>query len=157
MSLAVIFDSNLLFSQHISKTIKISYSNSNRHSLNKNLKKLLWVFGTLKYYLLQYSVAHYLTAADRTRIDRVQISCLRFMYGLRGPEYVSYVLERAGLLRMEIRHRIHKIGFFHKVVLKASPPYLYNKITFRTNVHNFNLRHNKNSLTIPKINYYRCR
>lgn len=38
---------------------------------------------------------------------------------------------------------------FHKIVTDKQPPYLYNKITFRTDVHNLNLRH-KRLLTMPQ-------
>ena len=43
------------------------------------------------------------------------------------------------------------VCFFYKIIKYKTPPYLYNKIRHRTDVHNINIR-NRNSLTIPAHN-----
>ena len=79
-------------------------------------------------------------SVDIKRIQRVQNSCLRFIYGIRKYDRVSYKLKEIGWLSMVNRRRLQCAIFYHKIVVTRKPPYLYNKITFRSDVHNLNTR-----------------
>jgi len=156
-NLGVWFDSDLRFKKHISSSLQKSYSAlkmlySNRHLLNTHLKKFLCdslVLSNLNYGDTLY---HYcIDAADRSRIQRLQNSCLRFIYGLRKRDRISQTLQWAGWLDMSQRRFLHTACFYHRVLFSRTPPYLHNKIRYRTDVHNLNLRH-RHTLTIPKHN-----
>lgn len=78
-----------------------------------------------------------LTAA---RIQKIQNACLRFIYGIKKYEHISHKLFDAGWLTMQHRRILQSQCLFHQILLTKKPPYLYNKITFRTDVHNISTR-----------------
>jgi len=153
-NLGVYFDSDLRFKVHVTKCLQHGYSTlkllfSNRHLLNQNLKKILCdslVLSRLNYCDAVYH--HCLDSVDSRRIQVLQNSCLRFTYGFRRREHVTPFLLRSGWLCMRDRRLLHVTTFYHKILTEKTPPYLYDKITFRTDVHNINIRH-KHVLTIP--------
>lgn len=89
-----------------------------------------------------------LDSSDIKRIQKTQNSCLRLIYGIKRPQRISHKLKEAGWLSMYNRRKHHMVCFFYKILKYKTPEYLYRKITFRTDVHNLNLRR-KNMLTIP--------
>lgn len=87
-------------------------------------------------------------ASDRRRIQVVQNSCLRLIYGIRRRQHISHKLVDAGWLNMSNRRTLHAACVCHKIILYKEPRYLYRKITFRNDVHNLNIRF-KGRLTPP--------
>ena len=81
-----------------------------------------------------------LDRVTENRVQRVQNSCIRLVFGLRRRDHVSSSIVRAGWLNMANRRRYHTLSFFHKLLALKTPAYLYNKITFRSDVHNVNIR-----------------
>lgn len=77
---------------------------------------------------------------DKLRIQRVQNSCLRLIFGIRKYERVSYRLRDLNWLNMENRRLLHAAVFYHKIIVNKQPQYLANKIKYRTDVHALNLR-----------------
>lgn len=77
---------------------------------------------------------------DKQRVQRLQNSCLRFCYGIRKYQHISHKLDEIKWLNMQKRFLLKAAVLFHKIILYKQPPYLYNKIRFRTDVHNLNLR-----------------
>lgn len=90
-----------------------------------------------------------LDAADVYRIQKVQNSCLRLMYNIRRRDHITPYLKRSGWLNMSNRFSLRMCCFYYKILKFKSPPYLYNRIRFRTDVHHLNLRR-RNILTIPR-------
>lgn len=86
---------------------------------------------------------------DRSRIQKVQNSCLRLVYGVRRRHHISPYLLESGWLSMFNRSKLHSILFYLKIIEFKTPPYLYQKIRFRTDVHNLNLRR-RIVLTVPQ-------
>lgn len=76
----------------------------------------------------------------KLKIEKVQKNCLRFIYGIRKFDPVSHKLKDAKWLSMENRRKLHSLVLFHNIIYKNCPPYLTDKINFRTDVHNLNLR-----------------
>lgn len=74
--------------------------------------------------------------------------CLRLIFGISKRDHISHTLPTAGLLNISSRRQLH---FYcsHKLLLFKYPPYLFKNISFRTDVHNINIR-NKGAATIPK-------
>lgn len=89
-------------------------------------------------------------AADQMRIQRLQNSCLRFCYGIRKFQHISHKLFDIKWLRMQYRFRLRAVVFYHKLVTTKQPPYLYRRITFRTDIHNLNVRR-KNMIYPPSF------
>ncbi|VEN38354.1 unnamed protein product [Callosobruchus maculatus] len=145
-NLGLILDSDLRFSKHIDKCISRSYGRLKllypyRHIFSTKLKILLCDILVLS--LFNYCDVIYgpcLTKNDINRVQKVQKSCLRYVFGVRRYDPVSYKLPEAGWLDMRERRELHAAVLFHKIILYKTPPYLYNKITFRTDIHNINLR-----------------
>lgn len=154
-NLGIIFDSDLRFKAHITKLIQRSYSvlkllYSNRHILNKFLRRMLCDSLVLSHFNFCDVLYHScIDSADGDRIQRVQNSCLRFICGLRRRDRISCMVVRMGWMNMSARRRFHSACFYYRVIITCTPPYLYNKIKFRTDVHTLNLRH-KSTITVPK-------
>lgn len=88
-------------------------------------------------------------STEARRIQKVQNSCLRLIFGIKRRQRISYKLKTVGWLNMYNRRRLHLACFFHKILKYKSPPYLLNKLTFRNDVHNINIRR-KDILTVPQ-------
>ena len=154
-NLGVAFDSSLRFRGHVGFLLRKAYSTlkmlyCSRHMLNQKLKIQLCdslVLSTFNYCDQLYGPC--LDGVERARIQRAQNACLRFIYGIRRGSRISHTLKWAGWLSMAQRRLLHSACLYHSVICNKTPAYLYNKIRFRTDVHNINVRH-KNTITIPK-------
>ena len=71
----------------------------------------------------------------------MQNSCLRYIFGIRKFEHVSHKLEEVGWLNMYARRELTSLCLFHKIIVQRCPRYLFQLITFRSDVHNINVRH----------------
>lgn len=152
--LGVTLDVSLRFRTHCSNLIKSAYSKlkilyGSRHFLPLRVKKMLCETLVLsRFNYCDYLYDSCLDSIQRKRIQKVQNSVLRFMYGIRKYDRISHTLQWAGWLSMESRRRLHKMCFYWKIINYKCPPYLYNKISYRTDIHNINVRF-KHFLTPP--------
>lgn len=89
-----------------------------------------------------------LDVEDNMKLQRLQNSCLRFIYGIRKYAHISHKLKDAKWMNMKNRFHYHRATLYHSIVSNKKPAYLYNKIRFRTDVHNVNIRR-KNIITPP--------
>lgn len=154
-SLGIVIDRELRFSNHITFLLKKAYSKlkllfNYRHLFDRKTKTLLCESLVLSHFnYCDYVYGPCLTVADAGRVQRVQNSCLRYMYGIRKYERISYTLPLTGWLDMARRRQLHSTVFYYRIVVSCNPPYLYNKIKFRTDIHNINIRR-KDALSIPR-------
>lgn len=146
-NLGLYFDSSLRFKPHVNKCIKAAYANlkkifPHRHILTKSQKIQLTDSLVLSHFNFADVVyGPCLDTIDKIRIQRVQKSCLRFIYGIRRREPVSHKLREAKWLSMEDRRKLHAATLFHSIIIFNRPSYLTNKIRYRTDVHALNLRY----------------
>jgi len=153
-NLGVIIDKNLRFKDHVTRCIQRAYGNlkliySQRHSLTVEVKKLLCetlVLSQFNYADVVYGPC--LDAFDVYRIQKVQNSCLRLIFGIRKYDRISHTLAKIKWLNMSNRRTLHSLCLFHRILLSKKPPYLHRKISHRTDVHNVNIRF-KGLLTMP--------
>lgn len=153
-SLGLTLDPTLRFTKHISKCLQSAYCNlrlifQNRHILNTKIRTSLCnslVLSKVDYCDSVYGFC--LDYRDVTRIQKLQNACLRLIFGIRKYERISHKLKDVGWLNMTNRRILHSNCLYHKILITKTPPYLYNKIRFRTDVHNLNLRFRGN-ITIP--------
>lgn len=154
-NLGLYLDSDLRFRSHITNCIRKAYSSlkllyNNRDFLNTKLKTILCnslVLSQFNYCDIIYNPC--LDTSDRRRIQVLQNSCLRFIFGISRFQHISHKLIELKWLNMENRRVLHAACFYHKLLTCKSPPYLYNKITYRTDVHHINIR-NRLLLQIPR-------
>ena len=145
-NLGLIFDNTLRFSAHVSGCIqkafiRLKFLYHMRHFLSRNVKSLLCNSLVLSLFNHCDTVyANCLNAIDKRRIQSVQNSCLRLIYGVRKYQHISHKLAESNWLNMEERRELHQACFFHKIIFLKCPTYLYKRIIFRTHVHNLNVR-----------------
>lgn len=164
-NLGLLLDSDLRFKSHITSCIRKAYCNlkllyNNKDFLNTKLKTILCnslVLSQFNYCDIIYGFC--MDARDKSRIQVLQNRCLRFIFGIsRFQHSISYKLAELKWLNMENRRLLHAACFYHKLLNCQSPPYLYNKITYRTDVHHINIR-NRLLLQIPRhtsVHYKKC-
>lgn len=153
-SLGVIIDSDLRFENHIDKVLQKGYLSlkliyGNRQCLPQKTKIMLCE--TLVLSLFNYADSLYgpcLNSLYTRKIQKLQNSCLRLIYGIRKNQRISHKLCEVKWLNMQNRRIHHAACLFHALILNKSPSYLYRKIKFRTDVHNLNVRF-KGLLTPP--------
>lgn len=154
-NLGLMLSSDLKFEEHVSAKIKTAYCILRklypyRTYFSVQMKRMLCdslVLSHFNYCDVVYGSG--LNFVNRTRIQKVQNACVRFICGLRKFDQVSRKLCELQWLNMDNRRKLSMRILFYKILKRQSPPYLYEKITFRTDVHNVNVR-NRNSLHIPR-------
>lgn len=102
--------------------------------------------------LLNYCIVIYFPCLDKLtqiRIQKIQNSCCRFVYGLKKYDHVSSKLNLLGWLKINNAFKYHLSVFVHNILLTNSPPYLRDKFSFRHNIYGNNLRY-ANKLSLPK-------
>lgn len=154
-SLGLFLDSGLRFREHVSVCLRRAYYAlkllfAHRHSLETNTKLMLCdslVLSQLNFCDVVYGPC--LDCASARRIQVLQNSCLRFAYGVRRRQHISSKLLESGWLNMYHRRILHMLCFYFKIIQTRTPPYLHERLTYRTDVHNLNIRR-RTLLTIPK-------
>lgn len=86
--------------------------------------------------------------SEARRIQRLQNSCLRLIYGIRKYDRISHTLKLNNWLNMHNRRYLHTATLFFGLIKTKTPAYLGDRLTFRTDVHNLNVRF-KGALTPP--------
>ena len=153
-NLGLHMDSNLRFNEHVTKTIRKSYSNLKllygcSNLIDKRTKGMLCNSLVLSHFNFADIVYHpCLTKQDQARIQRVQNACIRFIFGCKRYESVSNKIVECNWLTMYQRRILHTCCFHHKLLRTKIPRYLFDKIITRGSVHNLNTR-NRSLLTPP--------
>uniref|UniRef100_A0A1Y1M6V6 Reverse transcriptase domain-containing protein n=1 Tax=Photinus pyralis TaxID=7054 RepID=A0A1Y1M6V6_PHOPY len=154
-NLGVILDTSLRFRPHVTMCIQRAFLNlrllfPHKFYLSTSIKLMLCNSLVLSHFAHCSPVYSSCITHDTTHsIQRVQNSCLRFVYGISKYDHITHKLKDANWLSMTSRRHLQNAVLFHKIISDKRPPYLYNKIRFRTDIHNLNLRH-RGLLTIPQ-------
>jgi len=154
-NLGVVLDTDLRFRNHVSGLLQKAYSSLksiylHRHYLSTSVRKRLCdalVLSHLNHCDVVYGPG--IDSTDALRIQRLQSSCLRFIFGIPRRQRISHTLRLVRWLNMVDRRFLHISCFIHKVVIFKTPPYLSRRISYRTDVHNLNLRH-RGLISIPR-------
>uniref|UniRef100_A0A1Y1M3U5 Reverse transcriptase domain-containing protein n=1 Tax=Photinus pyralis TaxID=7054 RepID=A0A1Y1M3U5_PHOPY len=156
-NLGVTFDYQLRFKKHISELLRRAYCNlkliySNRQYLNRNIRAILCEALVLSHFNHCDTVyGPCLDVSDMKRIQRMQNSCLRLIFGVRKHDHISNKLVEVKWLNMANRRLLHAATLYHRIITTKVPPYLYSRIAFSGDAHNVNIR-SKNVLRPPR--YY---
>ena len=123
---------------------------ANRTCLTRNIK--IRLCDTLILSIFNYCDIVYgpcLDAHTSMRIQKVQNSCVRFVFGLQCRDHTTPFIKDIKWLKMLNRRNLHLACFTHKVLVTSCPNYLSSKLLPRTYIHNKNLRYT-NQLTTPQ-------
>lgn len=153
-NLGLVMDSGLRFKDHVNYKLRQGYSTikliySHRQYLERGVRAMLC--DSLVLSLFNFCDSVYgpcLDDRDKRRIQKIQNSCLRLIFGIRRRQRISHKLVDLKWLNMFNRRRLHTVCFFYKLLKYRTPPYLTNKVVYRTDVHNLNIRR-KSLITIP--------
>lgn len=146
-NLGVIFDCRLRFEEYVSLLVKKAYLAlkllyRNIKLIKFNLRKELTE--TLVLPILNYGITLYypcLNSINQSRVQKIQNSCCRFVYGLRKYDRVSAKINQLGWLKTENTFKYHMAVIIKRILASSSPPYLRERIIFRNDLHNVNIRH----------------
>nr|CAH7730879.1 unnamed protein product [Callosobruchus chinensis] len=153
-NLGVELDTSLRFSNHINKIINKAFGclkliYSYRKVLNEDLKKLLCdalVLSQFNYCDVLYNSC--LNNRDSSRIQILQNSCVRLICGIPRRQHLSHKYVELNWMNMSQRRILHCLVLYHKIMQNMKPGYLYEKVVFRSDVHDVNVR-NKNLISPP--------
>jgi hypothetical protein len=154
-NLGLVVDTDLRFSEHVNVCIRRAFANlkiiySQKEILNESLRKMLCDSIVLSHFnFADVIYGPCLLSVDAYRIQLIQNCCVRLIGGIRGRERgVSAKLREIKWLRMNERRVLHSLVLFNKIIIMKRPNYLHEKIKFRHDIHNLDIRH-KNDITIP--------
>ena len=159
--LGLLMESNLKFRRHVSQTLQASYAKLKtifplRHLLDVKTKTTLC--DTLILSKFNYGDVIYnscILRVDEGRIQRVQNSCLRYIFGIRKFDRISYKLREVGWLNMRARRVFHFGCFMYKIIAAREPEYLASRIEFRTDVRHLNLRFRGLTLPVHRTEHFK--
>uniref|UniRef100_A0A1Y1M988 Reverse transcriptase domain-containing protein n=1 Tax=Photinus pyralis TaxID=7054 RepID=A0A1Y1M988_PHOPY len=139
-NLGLWMDYDLRFKQHITAISRRAFGNlklifNHRQSLSYHLKVLLCeslVLSNFNYCDSVYGPC--LDRSDTDRIQKIQNSCLRLIFGVKKYERISHKIKEVGWLNMGNRRYLHSATLFHSIITNCTPRYLYEKIQFSSNI-----------------------
>lgn len=145
-NLGILIDEGLTFNEHVNKCVQRAYSSlriiyTNRAFVNHSAKVRLCESLVLS--MFNYGDALYapfLSYALKRKIQKVQNTCIRLIFGLKRRDHVSCKLPVLKWLNMQGRRMLHAVGFYHKLLTLHKPAYLVKKLSFRGDVHSVNVR-----------------
>lgn len=154
-NLGVTMDTCLRFRQHIANCTKkaclgLKLLYPHRACLDQSVKALLCeglVLSQFSYCSAMYGP--FLDEATSRRIQRVQNSCIRLIFGIRKYDHISDKFSVLKWLNMANRRKLYSASLFHKIICRKKPTYLYNRINFRKDVHERKLRNLEHIITPP--------
>ena len=153
-NLGVIFDETLSFSKHVTKIISNAIGRLKQAYRHKNFLTQEVRLIIIEYYVLakiNYCdiLFQNLTVELKNKLAKFQNWCVKFVFGLRKYDHVSYYYEKHKILRMEERRKLHTLTQVHKLKKGIGPVYLLNKLKSRKDIHDYNTRR-KNDFEISQ-------
>ena len=152
-NLGVIFDDTLSWTSHINSLVSKSYYKLRNFRNQKN-----FLSPAVKLKLCDSLILSNFTYCDilfgnlsanlQQKVQRVQNSCLRFIYGVRIREHISPYLLKSTWLNMSNRRMLHCLCFVHQILHDDAPPYFQDYLTTSEFSHAYHTR-NRNLIIPP--------
>ena len=145
----VIFDENFTWKNHVNKAISTAYFKLRQVYRHKNFLSEDSKITICESYVLchfNYCDSVFFNIAEflKTKIQKVQNTCFRFIFGLRKYDHVSSCLVKLKTLNMYERRLLHGLSLMNRINLKMAPSYLLDRITRHEDLHNYNTRNRRN-------------
>lgn len=152
-NLGMILDSHLNWEKHIAQLcqrayFKLKHLHIYKHVLNAPVKLKLVNALILSIFSYCDIVYHGLNRQLVQKIQKVQNSCIRYVYHINKRSHISPILLEHFLLNMEQSRILHILTFIHSVLIHRKPIYILEKITFLKSHHQYTVRDNW-ALDIP--------
>ena len=155
-NLGVIFDENMCWSSHINSMVSKAYGRLKQAYKFRKFLSLESRFNLVETYIL--SLFNYgdvlfqnITGILSNKIQRVQNSCMRFVFGLRKYDHISHCYEQNKTLNMENRRKLHALVLMHKIRIGEAPEYLSEKIVRHLDLHDYNTR-GRDNIAVQRVN-----
>ena len=146
----------MLWINHINSSVTTAYGRLKQAYKFRNFLSQESRFNIIETYIL--SLFNYgdvlfqnISARLSNKIQRVQNSCMRFVFGLRKYDHISSCYEKNKTLNMENRRNLHGLVLMHKISIGEAPEYLSEKLTRHSNLHDYNTR-GRDNIAIPRVN-----
>ena len=155
-NLGVLFDERMTWEKHINKTVakafgKLKCAYRAKNFLNKKSKATIveyYVLSQLNYCSILFQN---LTQKLQDKIQKLQNSCTRFIFGLKKYDHISEHFKQLKVLNMDNRRSLQALTLMHKIVSKKAPSYLCNKLVYRRGFHQHNTR-GRSKIHVPRFN-----
>ena len=153
-NLGIIFDETLSWDKHINKCIGKAYGKLKQTYRFKNFLSNEAKLNIAEIYILSqfnYCDSLFFNCSQllKSKIQKVQNSCLRFCLNLRKFDHISQHRIKLGLLNMDQRRILHGTTLINKIVKGLAPSYLCDRIKHHSDFHNHNTR-NREALVLNK-------
>ena len=155
-NLGVIFDENMSWTDHLNTSICKAYGRLKQAYKFRKFLSLESRFTLIETYIL--SLFNYgdplflnISAKLSNKIQRVQNSCMRFVFGLRKYDHISPAFGKNKTLNMENRRKMHALILMHKITIGEAPEYLSEKIVRHADLHDYNTRGREN-IAVQRVN-----
>ena len=153
-NLGVIFDQRMSWDSHVKNVICRAYY---RLKLSYRYSRFLTVDSKIRvvesYILALFNfgspVLQNLSGKTAAKIQKVQNSCVRYIYNLRKFDHLSPYFKKTKMLNMEERRDIQSLTIVHNILNERAPSYLTDKIQFNHNIHIHNTRF-VDSIRVPR-------
>ena len=155
-TLGVELDSSLSLSDHVTHNIQKAFGRLRGMYRFKDLlpePTKLRIIQTIVLPVFYYCYPAYgnsISKGDKDRIQRLQNSAVRFVYGLKRRDHVTPYREASNLPLMETICSRLTCCMIHKVLKKREPQYLSEKLQYREEVAQRGTRHGMN-LHFPRV------
>ena len=155
-NLGVIFDENMFWINHINAMVTKAYGRLKQAYRSRNFLSEASRFKIIETYILSlfnYGDVLFFNITERlaNKIQRVQNSCMRFVFGLRKYDHISSCFLKNKTLNMENRRKLHALTLMHKISTGLAPDYLSEKLTRHLDLHDYNTRGREN-FAVPRVN-----
>lgn len=154
--LGLTLSSDFRFKANIKKLVQRAYSSlkliySNRHLLNHKLRIMLCDSLVLSHFnYCDFIYGFCLDQFDKNRLQKIQNSCCRMVFGLRRFDHISHKIKDCNWLNINNRREHHLCNFVHKILISTnSSSILKNKFILRSGVHDRDTRF-KNKYVVPQ-------
>lgn len=156
-NLGLRFDRYMSFDKHVDYLCRTSFLRLKmlypiKHLFNERVRLML--VESLVLSIFNYGDCVYgpcLTQENKRRLQVAQNCCIRFVVSVPYSAHITPFIRSLNLLKLHERRFISYVLLVSKVVTSSKPVYLYDRIQFRHNSHDLNLRQNF-SLTVPSHN-----
>ena len=152
-NLGVIFDEELSWIRHCNLQIAKGYGklkHGYRFKKFLNEKSKLNLIETYILAQLNYAdiILQNLSEQLQYKLQKLQNSCVRFVYGLRKYDHISGFIKSKNMLNLKNRRLLHSLSLMFLIKKGKAPSYLCNRIRTHTDTH-FHFTRNRDNIELP--------
>ena len=153
-NLGIVFDENMKWDIHVKGIISNAYYKlklAYRYSRFLSEDSKIRVVESYILALFNYGspVLQNLNSYTEARIQKLQNSCIRFIFGARKYDHISKFYKKRKILNMSDRRDIQSLTIIHNIVNNHAPAYLIDKVHFNCMFHNHDTRYG-DLIRVPK-------